>query len=228
MLRFHVAERSTIFTSRFPSMMMSPLLMSQHFASSSASLVMPKSAAKQWNVSQSKISAARKQAKAELGDGYDKDARAVFLYAKDVLVSDKDVRLLQFDKILNPPSASVDAAQHKKWTAANTRLTEILGHGDTTFGTAPAGWQTFDAFCKQHAAWADPKLSYVIWRDRKKVTPVQRLQKSGNCFMYVCVLHHRRRVKFAFFSLTQARAGRHAALRRADGHQQQAQVRWDA
>jgi len=193
---------------------------------------MPKSAAKQWNVSQSKISAARKQAKAELGDGYDKDARAVFLYAKDVLPSGVQVSdgtfKSNFQLLLNPPSARVDAAQHKKWTAANTRLTEILGHGDTTFGTAPAGWQTFDAFCKQHAAWADPKLSYVIWRDRKKVTPVQRLQKSGNCFMYVCVLHHRRRVKFAFFSLTQARAGRHAALPRADGHQQQAQVRWDA
>jgi hypothetical protein len=113
----------------------------------------------------------------------------VFLYVKAFLDTHVSAsRKLQFSEALGivPPDAT--EAQAKPIRAKGERfLNRLLGQpGDTTFPEAPADWHSLTLLTQAPGldAWANSTTSRVFFRDVVPGCEVQRVQKSGLCYMH--------------------------------------------
>jgi hypothetical protein len=144
--------------------------------------------AKEWRLDEDKINKAAKLYSLDyIWPVHEHDTLRLFLYAKGILADRTSFfRKGTFDQLLN--GDHVDALQRLK-TIVEEGETVITRSVDDKFGTS------FDRFVSKHKEWSKGK-AHVVFRDRvdldgKPHAHVERLQKSGLCYMHAgVVLQH--------------------------------------
>lgn len=156
-----------------------------------------------WNVSEETIAPCLQRLReewttAELASlTHNQPVGLVFLYVKKFLEHEMSVlRKLSFSQALGivPVGATMEEAESIR-AKGERLLVRLLGHlGDTTFASTPADWHSLALLATVPAleAWANPASSRVFFRDVVPGCEVQRVQKSGLCFMHGSdvVLHY--------------------------------------
>lgn len=108
------------------------------------------------------------------------DLGIVFLLAKGVTPTNRELRAVRFKQLLNPSS--------DEWQACRQRLDSLVQlEGDRTWDADPEGWQTLNDFRDAVPAWQDRDIFHL----RKGVTLPRRHQLSGLCYIHAPeVLQH--------------------------------------